>query len=182
MLVSFSDDRLVAGGFRDGIERFEVEGCVTKHKHFSLQNYADAVHPDTFEKLFKFSIVRDPWERAISWYFSPHRWVPQGRQPTWSPKEFVDSLHQMTQAIDMLTIGGKYQPLDALLRFETLAEDVRTLAERLKIGHLTLPHRNRSMRDLVWRKYYMTHPELVGLVADLSGTDAETFGYHPPVR
>jgi Sulfotransferase family len=179
-LVSFSDDRLVAGGVRDGVERFEVQGPVTRHKHFSLQDYADALAPDTIAKLFKFSVVRDPWERAISWYFSPHRWALQGKQPIWSPDDFRGCLCEMVRACDMLSIGGKYEAIDMLLRFESLIQDVQVLFDRLRLGRIILPHRNRGMRGLNWYNYYAMHPELVGLVADMFGADAEAFGYRRP--
>jgi hypothetical protein len=180
VLAPYSDDRLVAGGIRDGIERFEVTGPTTRHKHFSLKDYSDAMPPDTFARLFKFSVVRNPWERAISWYFSPHRWALEGRHPIWSLEEFHSNLSKMTPAIDMLSLGGSCQVIDMLLRFENLAADAQILFSRLAVSHLTLPHRNRSSRKADWRKYYSMYPELTQLVADLFGADAEAFGYRPP--
>jgi hypothetical protein len=177
-LVPFSDDRLVADGLRDGVERFEVQGPVTRYKHFSLQDYADALGADTLARLFKFTVVRDPWERAISWYFAPLRWTE--RQPLWSPEKFCDSLSNATRAVDMLSIGERYQTLDMILRFENLVQDTEILSERLNINQVRIPHRNRGLHESDWRKYYIMNPELIEFVADLYGEDAEAFGYRRP--
>jgi Sulfotransferase family len=176
--VPFSDDRLVADGLRDGVERFEVQGPVTRYKHFSLQDYADALGADTLARLFKFTVVRDPWERAISWYFAPLRWTE--RQPLWSPEKFCDSLSNATRAVDMLSIGERYQTLDMILRFENLVQDTEILSERLNINQVRIPHRNRGLHESDWRKYYIMNPELIEFVADLYGEDAEAFGYRRP--
>lgn len=87
-----SEDRLLSGGFRDGIERFELQGRYTSRKHATLQEYANVLPPEIFERLLKFTIVRDPWARAISYYFSPSRWLPRKRQPQWSAAEFERAL------------------------------------------------------------------------------------------
>jgi hypothetical protein len=179
-LVPFSDDRLVADGLRDGIERFEVQGLVTRYKHFGLQDYSDALGADTLARLFKFTVVRDPWERAISCYFAPIRWTEH--QPIWSPKKFRDGLAKAARAVDMLSIGGRYQTLDMALRFENLAQDTQVLFERLNIRQVRIPHRNRGLHEADWRKYYIMNPEPIEFVADLYGEDAEAFGYCRPAR
>jgi hypothetical protein len=180
-LVSLSDDKLVGDELRDGVERFEVTGPVTRHKHFSMQDYFDALGPGTFTRLFKFGVVRDPWERAISWYFSPHRWTSQCRPPVWSPEEFRSSLCQMPRAVDMLSIEPQIMAADMVLRFEKLHQDAQDLFSRLGVGPLALPLRNFGLRNSDWRTYYLMYPDLVDLVSDLFGTDAENFGYNPPL-
>ena len=71
VLARYSEDKLTRRGLQDGVDRFEVQGHYTGHKHFSLQDYADVVPPDIFSGLFKFTVVRNPWARAISWFFTP---------------------------------------------------------------------------------------------------------------
>jgi hypothetical protein len=179
-LVGLSDDKLVADQHRDGVERFDVTGPVTRHKHFSMQDYFNALGSDTFAKLFKFGVVRDPWERAISWYFSPHKWASLCRPPVWSSEEFRASLGQMPRAVDMLNIVSQFRVVDMVLRFERLLQDAQDLFDHLGIGGMALPHRNLGLRDSKWHRYYLMHPELMNFVSDLFGADAETFGYAPP--
>jgi hypothetical protein len=81
VLACYSEDQLTRRVFQDGIERFGVQGSYTGNKHFRLQDYADTVPPEIFSKLFKFTVARNPWARAISWFFTPLKWISAGRQP-----------------------------------------------------------------------------------------------------
>lgn len=40
-----------------------------------------------YSKLYKFTIIRNPWERVISFYFSPHRNVTK-----WNKEDFRNFL------------------------------------------------------------------------------------------
>src|SRR5215469_6624176 len=95
VLAPYSEDHLTWGAFQDGVERFEVQGRYTGGKHFRLQDYADRVRPETFSKLFKFTVVRNPWARAISWFFLPLKWISTGRPPRWSVGEFQGDIEHM---------------------------------------------------------------------------------------
>jgi hypothetical protein len=181
ILARYSEDQLVAGGFRDGTDRFEVRGPYTAAKHFRMQDYADAVPPEIFAKLFKFTVVRNPWMRAISWYFTPLRWISEGRQPRWSADEFRQSLEYMPSMAAMLKVNEVLCPLDMVLRFETLQSDFTALAVALDLeAGAALPHRNKGVSPEYWLNYYIRSPDLVDLVAEHFAEDIQTFGYHLP--
>jgi hypothetical protein len=181
VLARYSDDKLTWGGFRDGIDRFDVQGPHTGTKHFSMQDYADAVPPEILSKLFKFTVVRNPWMRAISWSFTPLRWISAGRRPQWSADEFRRSIEHMPSMAAMLKVNEMLCPLDMVLRFETLETDFAALAATLGIEtRPTLPHRNKGFSPEYSLNYYIRSPDLVDLVAERFAEDIQLFGYHSP--
>jgi hypothetical protein len=110
------------------------------------QRYVDA---DTFERYFKFSFVRNPWDRLVSEY----RYLElEGRMPF---SDFVEksfartdkysnaSLHIMPQTIYLTDRAGNYL-VDFVGRFETLAFDFDRVARALKLPKSKLAHRNVS--------------------------------------
>src|SRR5690606_13135991 len=75
LLKAYSEDKIVClNALQDGVERFEIRNeYPSLHKHSSLSDYKRELPETTFLNLFKFSTIRNPWDRAISHYFSPHR-------------------------------------------------------------------------------------------------------------
>ncbi|MFC1908578.1 sulfotransferase family 2 domain-containing protein [Chloroflexota bacterium] len=71
ILKEYSEDKFIAGGTRDGINRFGIEnekyGTV---KHSTLSEYESALEPELYNSLFKFAVIRNPWDRMVSLYFS----------------------------------------------------------------------------------------------------------------
>jgi hypothetical protein len=178
VLARYSEDKLTCGNFQDGIDRFGVQGLYTGNKHFRLQDYSDTVPPEIFSKLFIFTVVRNPWERAISSFFMPLRWISTGRQPRWSADEFRSNLEHMRSMAPMLKVNGVPGRLDMVLRFETLEADFAALTAKLGIETgATLPHRNKGYRSENWRHYYSICPDLVDLVAKRFAEDIQMFGY-----
>jgi hypothetical protein len=178
VLAPYSEDHFTQGAFQDGIDRFEVQGFYTGSKHFRLQDYAEAVPPEIFSNLFKFTVVRNPWARAISWFFIPIRWISAGRQPRWSAREFRGDIEHMPSMARMLNVNGIPGQMDLLLRFETLESDFAALTNRLGIETgTTLPHKNKGYSAENWQHYYLKSPDLVDLVAERFAEDIEMFGY-----
>jgi hypothetical protein len=178
VLARYSEDKLTCGNFQDGIDRFGVQGIYTGNKHFRLQDYFDTVPPELFSKLFIFTVVRNPWERAISSFFMPLKWISMGRQPRWSADEFRCHLAHMRSIAPMLKVNGTLGRLDMVLRFETLAADFAALTARLGLETATpLPQRNKGYRLENWKHYYSLCPDLVDLVGKRFAEDIEMFGY-----
>lgn len=57
--------------FQDGINRFDLEGEFTKTKHMMLWEYYLADNQTHNFPIY--TCVRKPFERLVSFYFSPHR-------------------------------------------------------------------------------------------------------------
>ncbi|CAI8286858.1 MAG: Uncharacterised protein [Opitutia bacterium UBA7350] len=180
VLMEYSDDEKVVDAKRqDGIDRFELKHLkYTKlKKHSSLTRYCREMDRDTYQKLFKFSVIRNPWELMVSHYFSPHRNVTE-----WDRVDFYRMIKKMPPLsyyiqnrgliAHALKRKGIYfetsvpldNDVDILLRFEYLEDDFMKLCQHLNLGDLVLPKRNESKakgRNIT--DYY--DQELIDLVA-----------------
>lgn len=178
ILAPYSEDRIVALDEQDGKDRFEVRGRFTRHKHATLKDYHNALPADLFAELYKFCAVRNPWSRAISFYFTPRRWLKRGLSPYWSKEHFREVLPQLPQMVDYLKIDGRIQPLDEVIEFEHLSEQLIAVLRRigLQFKWEKLPHLNRSLAG-EYRAYYESDPDLIDLVAEHYREDIAYFGY-----
>ncbi len=178
ILRHYSEDRVVClQPFQDGVERFEVRSDqYSIHKHSTLADYRRELGADAFGRLFKFCCVRNPWERAISFYFSPHR-----GEVAWDRAAFVNLVNNIAPCSDFVALEdvpapGKspFDNVDFVMRFEQINQDFHKVCERIGIPFQELPVRNKSRRDAV-AKYYDL--ELVDLVARRFRAEIDCFGY-----
>lgn len=170
VLRKYSEDKIViCGKHQDGVERFEVRNDqyeVTKHS--SLKHYQEILDPHLYRKVFKFATIRNPYDRMVSWYFSPHRGVKE-----WSREDFINLVREVPAVRDYIaisdtssleTIIDKFglslklkppkldQDINFLMRFESLEQDFKKVCQKINIPHEALPIRNRAER-----KHYKTY-------------------------
>lgn len=163
ILKEYSEDRLVTPApYQDGVERFEVRNDrydITKHS--TLTRYQSVLDPSTYRQLFKFAVIRNPWDRMVSHYFSPHRGVTEydredflqliGRLPTL--RHYVCETSLLNRALKKIGIHSHIGhrsldgDLDCLIRFEQLEEGFALVCRRLDIPFQSLPKRNASRRS-----------------------------------
>ena len=153
-------------------------------QHLQAAQIRHAVGRGLFDRCFRFSVVRNPWDKAVSQYASMVRSRPDllafldfasipsfdayleriGRRP------HVQWLPQKPFLVDT---DGRTPLVDTILRFETMAGDWAALAGRLDLPG-TLGHRNASERR-PYQDYYSDRS--IGVVGDLYGEDIAAFGY-----
>ena len=134
VLLPFSDDRKTRSGHQDGIERFGISGPLTPRKHAVLEDYETA-SPGISKRMRVMVSIRHPFERAVSAYFSPHRWQQRGengkfrtRMPEWREDDFLAFMadgKDLAPMISFLCVGNKVRVPDIVLRFETLKDDLK---------------------------------------------------------
>lgn len=155
-LLPYCDDVKVVSGSQDGVERFDVENPVYgTRKHFVLRQYAEALPPELFGRLFRFSILRNPFDRLVSAYFSPHR-IAKGVVTGFDRESFralILAQKTMREFVCLSADGPLDRDLQALIRFEHMDRDFRAVTRAIGLGELSLPHRNRSERQS-YRAYY----------------------------
>jgi len=178
VLSGYADDKLYANPHQDGIERFSLQSPYGTNKHAPLKEYLPALGPDLFWSLTRFTAVRNPWERAISFYFSPHR-----QQTDLDRASFLRSLDELKPMAWYLNLAAEQhappgiKPIDIVLRHEILAQDFPLLCQRLAIPHTALPLRNAGQHR-PFTDYY--DAGLVAQVAERFANDIRAFGYRYP--
>jgi len=174
-LRDYSEDQLVAlRKEQDGIERFGLRNPKYQiKKHSMLREYHDALGPEQFRDLYKFTCVRNPWDRMVSYYFTPTQ-----HPETWNRKKFREIIFKAVSVADYLRLGdGEEDPfanVDHIIRFENLADDFAAVCAAIAISPPTLPQYNRSHRDH-YTKYY--DDELRELVRTRFAAEIERFNY-----
>jgi hypothetical protein len=174
-LRDYSEDQLLAlRKEQDGIERFGLRNPnYNLKKHSMLGEYRDALGSEQFRNLYKFTCVRNPWDRMVSYYFTPTQ-----NPEAWDRKKFRKIISEAVSVADYLRLDqDEEDPLanvDYIMRFENLADDFRTVCGTLGISPATLPRYNRSSREH-YSKYY--DEDLRHLVRTRFAPEIERFGY-----
>lgn len=127
ILLSYSEDSKSVTGSQDGTERFDVRhaGCGTR-KHSRLADYKRALPAELFDRLYKFSVIRNPYERLVSAYFPPHR-VADGRIEGFDRDAFRQLIISQATLRDFIRTGPG-GALDAELDIVTAAARPRASA------------------------------------------------------
>jgi hypothetical protein len=157
-----SDDELTTtNSHQDGIERFNIKNHAYKklHKHSPLNDYYHQLGSKVFDyKLF--TTIRNPFDKLVSFYFSPHR-----GQVNWDKVEFSKFVKKVKPLEHFISIKKNIltKPVNSLehisiLKFETLNEDFNYLCNQTSFPIVELSHRNKSSKQLDYRDCY--DPEL----------------------
>ena len=174
-LRDYSEDQLLAlRKEQDGIERFGLRNPKYKiKKHSTLREYHDVLGEKQFRNLYRFTCVRNPWDRMVSYYFTPTL-----NPETWDRKKFRGIVSKAVSVADYLRLDedekNPFANVDYIMRFENLADDFRIVCGRLDIPPGVLPQYNRSNREH-YSKYY--DDELRELVRARFAAEIERFGY-----
>ena len=180
VLAEYSDDELVClGPHQDGLERFEVRSKnFNTHKHSTFSDYRRECGDEMLKGLVKFCCVRNPWERAVSHYFSPHR-----GKVTWSKNEFLQFIRTDVMPLRLYLAADDSEErnlqraitnMSYILRFETLQVDFENLCNLLGLPLKVLANLNKSHHD-EYKKYY--DAESAGAVFERFHDEIGHFGY-----
>jgi len=175
ILRRYSEDEIVSvRAHQDGIERFGVRNPnYPIKKHSTLAEYRVALGEEQFRALYKFTCVRNPWDRLISLYFSPSRGRGQ-----WDRKLFKKLVSNTLSVADHLRLeendADPFSNVDRVMRFEALATDFRSVCNELGIPWAPLPIYNRSSREH-YSRYF--DDELRESVRRKFAPEIERFGY-----
>ncbi|WP_439597702.1 sulfotransferase family 2 domain-containing protein [Falsiroseomonas sp.] len=176
-LLPYSEDRKSVTGTQDGTERFDVENATFgTHKHARLADYRRVLPAEIFDRLYKFSTLRNPFERLVSAYFSPHRRADR-QVAGFDRADFLALIESQATLRDFVCTrpGGRLDDeLDMLMRFERLEQDFAAVLRALGLLPRPLPHRNRG-EHAPYRAYY--DAELRQLVEARFREELEWGGY-----
>ncbi|CUH63462.1 Sulfotransferase family protein [Thalassovita gelatinovora] len=186
-LIPFSDDEIqITEGHHDGINRFGLSGPITDKKHTNLQFYADALGGE----LTNYKVVvsrRHPFERAVSFYYSPHRWIrksPKGDwsqiEPIWDESEFLNCLSALHSMVSYITVNEQLRKPDVEIRTEYMQEDCKQAFDDLKIpvgAKFQIPNSNMSAGTKEQVLACLSNYELRDAVEQRYADDMKYFDY-----
>lgn len=121
-----------------------------KLSHLSAAEYTHCGYIEAveFDRLFKFSFVRNPWERIVSEYryrnYFHHRSFRDFLRYRLPAPGWDDRYRHIMPQYDMLHDQDGKLLVDFLGRFETLAQDFARVCKQLGMDCSELPHRNPS--------------------------------------
>ena len=169
--------------------------------HFTAQEFQKALGDDKFQRLFKFTVVRNPWDRAVSQY--SHLWSTMHEDfPSFSdwvkivygevlPISYKNGDKYFTLKYKDNTIEGLLKPyipqldwlrdkngkmlVNFVARHENLQDDFNTICDKIGVARRILPHNNASKRDKDYRSYYDQKSKK--LVGDFFRKEIKRFSY-----
>ena len=172
-----------------------------KLAHLSASEYVDCdyISQSDFDSLYKFSFVRNPFERIVSEYryrnYFHHRSFRHFVLEQLPQKSWDDKYRHIMPQYDMLHDADGKLLVDFVGKFETLQTDFDQVCKQLGIDDSQLPHRNpsnkksrnikRRVRNFIYqnkesnkRKYTeYFDDETLAAVTRLYEKDIETFQY-----
>ena len=161
------------------------EPCPKIDKHASVFVHLDQLGPEA-QDYFKFSFVRNPWDRLVSAY---HYIVARRNELELvsNHADFEDFLHSFIEEPSRY-LGIPYfrpqssflvddkgdMPLDFLGRFETFEKDLSVVLREIGSKRMLFKHRKKSKRR-DYREYYS--PESSKAVGEIYIRDIQNFEY-----
>ena len=152
-------------------------------KHSRLRDVEPMVSRDEMERMFTFTLVRNPWDRVVSYY----HWLqdqsfdhPAVRFAQTLPfDQFVNEPHTQTSLAansydSYMRDGAGTEHCTMYIRLEHLAADMSPLADHLGFMPDVLIA-NASKRDSDWRGYYNSQTR--DLIGNLCAPDILRFKY-----
>ncbi|MEO0486415.1 MAG: sulfotransferase family 2 domain-containing protein [Pseudomonadota bacterium] len=152
-------------------------------KHAKLADVDGWLGPAELEPLTVFTIVRNPWDRLVSYYMwlreqsFDHPAVVLAKRLEFGGFLRAPEIQASLRANpyrSYVTDAAGAERCDLYLRFEHLEEDTQSLARLLGVK-VELPHVNRSDRPRDYRELYSA--EEAAIVADVCAADIARFGY-----
>lgn len=152
-------------------------------KHSTLADLDGLIGPQDLEDLFIFTLVRNPWARAVSYYHWLQRQsFDHSAVQLAKALGFSDFLHhpqtmasfQASPARSYMSDAEGQERATLYIRLEHFAEDAGPLWAHLGFD-LTLPRANETGTGADYRKYYSESDS--NLLAKCCAEDVQRFGY-----
>jgi Sulfotransferase family len=161
-------------------------------QHDDAKTIRDSLPPETWSSYFKFSITRNPWDRALSFFFWDRRQdstlVPQKRLyhslgvplDDFTPvkQKFVAFIKCRTlESNDAFYVMDDQLCTDFVIRYEHLDEDCQEVCKRTGLPPFQIPRLKTGIRKD--KRHYSEYfdDEAREIVADLHRNDIRFFNY-----
>lgn len=157
---------------------FRLTGGGPAHhfNHTSAELLKRRLEAEAFDEYYKFCVVRNPWDRAVSLFY----WQKQHSPHLPETLTFEDFLTQASP--DILTntsiyMLGNKPAVDRFIRFENLKEEWPELLDSLGLERVELPRAKSYSRKK--REHYslMYNDSSISLIAKHCHWEIDRFGY-----
>lgn len=152
-------------------------------QHLQASQIKAEVGCDVFNRYFKFSIVRNPWDKVISQYVYMTQRKDLMNYIGMNPGDDLKSyLHliarsphvQWADQLGFLIDKDENLLVDYVGRFEDFEKSVHSVADSIGIQVSSIPHQKKGQRGR-YQNYY--DPESIETVRKMYQRDIEAFGY-----
>ena len=159
-------------------EKGLIEGPIHFGKNWVVKEYGESL----WDEYFKFSFVRNPWDRLLSqysWRVAKGQDDVQGRDfndwVIWRSKQ-VKKREMLTRQVDTILCGEEFI-VDFIGQYENLHQDYDKLCELLSIQDpMILPHKhNKKEGRLHYTEIYT--PQTRDIVSEYYSRDIKAFNY-----
>ena len=168
----------------------DLKPLLNKHD-FAIKG-RKALGEEQWEKYYKFAIVRNPWDRLVSWYSMA---VNNGRlNKLWeyivkNSENFDEFIRNCTETVhdydgekncfynqlDYITDESGKIIVDFIGRYENLNEDFKKICGVINLPQVGLPHIRHKSKHVHYSAYYDS--EIRDIVSERYKKDIEFFGY-----
>lgn len=135
-------------------------------------------HNISFDDIYKFTVVRNPWDRMVSLYkYKKSRAVikiPSHMTFTQFVTEYTNfKKHPMARPQVVYTDIDGHNVMDCVAKFESLKQDLQHICSRIKV-HGELIHTNKT-KHKHYTEYY--NKQTIKIIQDAYSLDIERFNY-----
>ncbi|WP_274475249.1 sulfotransferase family 2 domain-containing protein [Mangrovimonas aestuarii] len=144
-------------------------------EHLTAQQIKDYVGDDIWNSYYKISIVRNPWDHAISMY----EWMAKYNYEKVSSISFEVFLREKYRLLWPFYSVNNIFDIDFMLRFENLQDGINSLEEKFPLENLQLPvTKNKVRKQKNFSDYFDTGTK--DLVREQNLNIIERFSYSFP--
>jgi len=153
---------------------------------------------DNWNEYFTFAIVRNPWDRLVSWYFNVRHQHPNDKYAFYHPPnrysfhEFITKYLSEKKCFGNDRVGYHCNQVDYLIktpgsenleflvdfigRFEALQSVIDHVCDQVECDRIKMIHSNKTPhRNKNYHSYY--NDESMNVVNDIYSRDINYFGY-----
>ena len=141
--------------------------------HLPASKIKEIVGKNKWNDYFKFSFVRNPWDKIVSQYhFNRHNWGLKNA----TFKEYIQAWQngKRISAYPPFNLYYINEKIDFVGRFENLQEDFDKICGKIGIERQKLPHKKKT-KHKHYTEYY--DEETKQIVAKKFAEDIDYFGY-----
>lgn len=153
--------------------------------HASARRLKSVLGEDRFNAMYRFAIVRNPWDMELSWYtYNAQTESAPHYKRVIGYADFTDYVRRHIDEHGSLLANGPQttyvldesgvELVDDILRYEDIDQGFASVVERLGITGIELDRFNQSYHA-PWTQAYT--PETFELVKPIALADADAFGY-----